>query len=306
MDSIHRNQPDAQSQVELRHIRYFLALARELHYGRAADQLFISQSGLSKQIMQLEKLVGARLFDRNKKVVNLTPSGQFLKERLSNFQGQLNCIFEQLSLVAQGIEGEIKLGFVGSAITDVVPDLMLKAKDHFPGIVFSLYHMPNQLQIEKLLSNEIDIGLSRIANPPPELDKVLVQEDTFSLVVPANHPLKRVKDEDVSEILRQEDFIFFDPNYSPDYHATVLSICNTLGFQPKRRHNSGHPYTIFRLVDAGLGICIAPTSLKKGFNLDIKFIELDHLPQRAKLYAVWNKSNTNPCFSKIKGIITQI
>ena len=117
-------------------------------------------------------------------------------------------------------------------------------------------------------------------------------KETFSLVVPAGHALSSCNFTSLSP-LAEEGFILFSSDYSPDYYRTVLSICEDAGFHPKISHKSVHAHTIFRLVEAGLGVAIVPTSLQQGFQMNIRFIELQNIRQRAVLKAVWKSDHHN-------------
>ena len=125
-------------QLELRHFHYFLAVADELHYRKAAEKLFISQPGLSRQIKQMEEILETPLFIRNKKKVTLTPAGAYLKAEVEFIINHLEVTKKQLKLVAEGNFGEIRIGFLGSAMQTVVPNLLLKLRDKYPQIKTSL------------------------------------------------------------------------------------------------------------------------------------------------------------------------
>ncbi len=280
-------------QLELRHFHYFLAVADELHYRKAAEKLFISQPGLSRQIKQMEEILETPLFIRNKKKVALTPAGAFLKAEVEFIINHLEVTKKQLKLVAEGDFGEIRIGFLGSAMQTVVPNLLLKLRDKYPQIKTSLDELSNNAQVNAILKDKLDIGFVRLARVPEELGIKTVFKDTFSLVLPKDHSITNDNFKNISQ-LAGEDFILFSQDYSPLYFDTVMSICEDAGFTPKVSHKSVHAQTIFKLVENKLGIAIVPTSLQYGFKMGVKFIELQNIKQRAELSVIWKKDNRNP------------
>ena len=133
---------------------------------------------------------------------------------------------------------------------------------------------------------------------PDELNSKPVFKDTFSLVLPANHSISSENFISLTQ-LKEEAFILFEKEYSPAYYKSVMSIFDHGKFIPIVSHTTVHANTIFKLVENGFGIAIVPTSLKLGYDMPIKFIELSKIPQRTVLSAVWNRKNRNPMLSKI-------
>ena len=282
-----------QSSPEFRHLSYFLMVAETLNFRQAAENLFISQPGLSRQIQQLEQNLGVTLFNRTKRRVSLTPAGHYLRKEALQVQNHMDRIRRNIGLIEKGEEGEIRIGFVGSAMQEVIPELLISLNERFPGIHTSLYELSNAHQVEALLRDELDIGFVRFNRVPEPLTLREVMVDTFSLVLPTQHPLAS-EDFQGMEQLAGEAFILFERNYSPEYYDQVMSICEDVGFSPRISHRSVHANTIFRLVSSGLGVSIVPTTLREGFDLPVRFIELTDNPQRAILSAVWRTDSQQP------------
>ena len=280
-------------QLELRHFKYFMAVAEELHYRKAAEKLFISQPGLSRQIKQMEEILEVKLFIRSKKKVALTEAGQYLKEEVQFILNHLEITKKQLKLIDEGNSGELRIGFLGSAMQQVIPKLLLGLRDAFPSIKTSLEELSNQAQVNAIMKDKLDMGFVRLARVPKELELKPVFEDTFSVVVPEDYPIDQLSFKGMQD-LQHEHFILFSQDYSPLYFDTVMSICEDAGFTPKVSHKSVHAQTIFTLVENKLGIAIIPTSLQYGFNMNVKFIALNKIKQRAVLSLIWKKDNRNP------------
>lgn len=280
-------------QIELRHFNYFLAVAEELHFRKAAEKLFISQPGLSRQIKQMEEILDTQLFLRDKKKVTLTPAGKYLKGEVEFILNHLELTQKQLKTIGAGNLGEVRIGFLGSAMQAVIPKLLLQLKKSSSGIKTSLEELSNSAQVDAILKDKLDIGFVRLARVPKGIQIAPVHKDTFSVVLPKNHWLNRSGFKNMAQ-LRDEDFILFAQEYSPLYYDTVMSICEDVGFSPKVSHKSVHAQTIFKLVENSLGIAIVPTSLQHGFQMDVKFIELKKIPQKAILSVIWKVDNRNP------------
>lgn len=285
-------------QIEIRHLRYFLAVADELHFRKAADRLFISQPGLSRQIKQMEIELGIDLFERTNKKVVLTKAGKYLKEELGHLLKNLNDSFDHAQMIHEGMEGQINFGYVGSAMQNVIPELLLKIKEEHPRVHYSLREMENPDQIDALIHKEIDLAFVRLDKVPKGLEIYPVFEDTFSLVLPQHHEIDKENFKGLRS-LKEEPFILFDQSYSPAYYEQVMQIFKKSGFHPVISHNTVHASTIFRLVENNLGLSIVPSSLGLGYNMNIKFIELDKIRQKTVLSVAWNKSNRNPILAKI-------
>ena len=288
--------------MELRHLSYFQAVAEELNYRKAAERLFISQPGLSRQIKQLEEELGVQLFERDKKRVELTAAGAYLKGEVDFVLNHLETTKQQLLEIAAGREGELRIGFLGSASNQVLPDLLKKLSSNFPKITTSLEELSNQTQVEMIQKDKLDLGFVRLASVPEDLEIKVVFRDSFSLVVPNDHPIQIGDFKSVGQFADQS-FILFSSDYSNYYYEQILGICRDAGFMPKIKHKSVHALTIFRLVENGLGVAIVPTSLKKGYDLGVRFMEIPGISQFTELSVIWKPENRNPVLVKVLGMI---
>ena len=286
------------NRIELRHLKYFLAVAEDLHFRKAAERLYISQPGLSRQIKQMEKELGFPLFERTNKKVLLTKPGEYLKKEVHLLLKNLDDIITHAQYLHEGVVGEIKFGYVGSAMQNVLPNLLLKIREKNKNIHFNLKEMENPDQINALLEQEIDLGFVRLKRVPRGLNIHPVFEDTFSLVLPKDHLINEGNFKNLSQ-LQKEDFILFEQSYSPDYFDQVMQIFKDSGFVPTISHNTVHASTIFKLVENNFGVSIVPSALQKGYSGNIKFIEMNKIKQRTVLSVAWNSANRNPILDKV-------
>lgn len=286
-------------QLELRHFTYFLAVAEELHFRKAAERLFISQPGLSRQIKQMEEIIGAALFIRDKRNVRLTAAGEYLKKEITYIFNHIDFAVRQTTLIDKGSEGEVRVGFLGSAMQSVIPKFLIKADQEYSKIQFSLEEMSNYDQVKGIINDQLDIGFVRLARVPKGVCRKAVESDTFSLVVPKDHFLDKDNFTNMNQVAK-EHFVLFSSDYSSVYYNKIVSICEDQGFTPIVSHKSVHAQTIFKLVESKLGVAIVPTSLQKGFDLNIKFLEIPNISQRAELSVIWKSDNRNPALEKVR------
>ncbi len=293
------------NQLEFRHFKYFLAVAKELHFRKAAELLYISQPGLSRQIKQMEEDLGIKLFERNNRKVELTKAGEYLQKELSNHFKRLDDIINHAQLLDKGIDGKLKLGYVGSAMQQLIPELLLKFREISPDVLVNLTEMDNRSQIQALFDLDIDVGFVRLERVPRGLKIHTAREETFSLVLPENHPVDEQNFKNLVQF-KNENFILFDASYSESYYEKVMQIFDDSGFYPNVSHSTVNASSIYRLVENHFGISIVPTSLHYGYNFKIKFIELKNISQRTALKIVWNSKNTNPVLLNFTGIIKDL
>ncbi|MCK0136035.1 LysR family transcriptional regulator [Arenibacter sp. S6351L] len=281
------------NQLELRPLRYFLVLAETLHYRKAADILFISQSALSQQIKQLEAILGVTLFDRTNRKVALSRPGQLLVKEAQLILNQLEDSMERWQLTNDGVMGQLKIGFVGSAMQMYLPSILKQFGKKYTKINFYLEELTNTEQIRALEHEELDIGFMRSNIVSPDLRIKSVYKENFSLVLPEDHFITKDNFKHMGQ-LSEESFILFPNENSPMYFQQIQNLCADQGFSPRISHKSIHGPTIFKLVENGMGISIVPNSLRDEHNYKIKFLELDKVPHRTELFAAWKKNNTNP------------
>ncbi len=289
-------------QLELRHLRYFLAVAEELHFRKAAEKLFIAQPGLSRQIKQLEDGIGYKLFHRHQRKVELTVAGEFLAKECRKVFSFLEGAIDRAAHLSAGNTGELKIGYVGSAMQEVLPSILKLIRKEFPEIHFDLRQWDNQRQVEAIMDGALDIGMVRMDSLPSSLKKKEMQSDTYSIVLPKDHPISNRSFKDLGQ-LKSEKFILFDPSYSESYYRQMMRIFDDAGFNPDIAHKTVHASTIYSLVENGFGVSVVPSSLKKGYDYDLKFIEMKKSVHRTTLLATWNPENKNPSMKHFLSVL---
>jgi DNA-binding transcriptional LysR family regulator len=244
--------------MELRHLRYFRAVAEELHFGRAAERLHVAQPPLSQQIRQLERELGVRLLARTTRRVELTPAGQAYFKRAVAILEAVDDAGDQARRVARGVEGHLAIGCVGSATYSLLPNLVRALREALPGVDVSVRgEMLAPAQIAALLSGEIDLALLR---PPVEESGLVVEtvrRDRLLIGLPEGHPLAGRAELRASD-LRDEEFVAHTGHGRSVMNSVLTAICADAGFVPRVRHQVEETSTLVTLVAAGLGVAVVP------------------------------------------------
>ncbi len=259
--------------MELRHLTYFLAVASELNFTKAAEKLFISQPPLSRQIKELEEELGLKLFDRNNKKVSLTDAGKYFEKEIKELFLNLERIQLKTQKIAQNKSGDFCIGYTSSTFSYVISKLIQHLSALYPYVAFKLFEVSTLKQIADLEQGKLDLGILRAPLVSTKLHSKLWFEDTYSLVY--NKQKLDINSEDEISQLVNEVFVFFNKDYAPYYYNSLLEICSSFGFIPNVVHESNSIVSIIQLIKNGLGVSIVPSSLSKSYASDsIGFIEL--------------------------------
>jgi DNA-binding transcriptional LysR family regulator len=278
--------------MELRHLRYFSVLAEELHFGRAARRLSISQPPLSVAIRQLEDSVGARLFERNSKEVRLTHAGEALRISARRLLQQAQEAATEARDVASGSAGRLRIGFVGAMLYRGLPPALRAFQAKHPAVRITLNELNSGVQIAELLHDRLDLGFVHTSRMPPELHHRLLLSEPFVCCLPAGHALARKKVLAPAD-LRDQPFVLFSREASPDYHERILSICADAGFLPEVRHEVRHWLAVVSLVSQGMGVALVPQAMRNSALRGAVFRPLDRAVAQSEAYGVWRTGPPN-------------
>ena len=259
--------------MELRHLKYFLAVAEELNFTKASEKLFISQPPLSRQIMELEEEIQARLFIRNNKKVELTEAGKYFEKEVRVLFQDLERISIKTKKIAENVSGEFRIAYISSIYAEVISELIKHLKEQFPYVNFKLFEVSTTKQIAALEQGKIELGIIRSPIKSPKIKTQLWFQDGFSVVY--NKSVIQINSEAEIPNLKDETFVFFNKDYAPHYHEVLLQLCAFYGFTPKVVHESNNVNSIVQLVKNGLGISIVPSNIaKNNQDPEIGFVEL--------------------------------
>jgi DNA-binding transcriptional LysR family regulator len=244
-------------EIELRHLRYFLAVADTLHFGRAAKKLGMAQPPLSQQIRRLEELLGAPLFERTTRGVTLTPAGAVLRERALSSMARLADDIEQTRRVARGEEGRLTVGFSGSVMFTELPMAIQAYRRAYPRVEVQLREMWTSQQLVALVDGSIDVGFLRDGERRPDLELTPILREPFHVALPTDHALRRQRAVDPAS-LKGEPFVLFARRMGALAFDRTMRCCLDAGFQPEIVQEAPQFPTLIRLVAAGLGISLVP------------------------------------------------
>ncbi|WP_284978500.1 LysR substrate-binding domain-containing protein [Arthrobacter sp. fls2-241-R2A-200] len=248
--------------MELRQLRYFLVVAEELHFGRAAERLHLTQPPLTVAIRRLERELGVQLFDRTTRRVTLTPAGEAFRHRVHGAVHELDEAADDVASVAAGMSGRIRLGFVSSASYTTVPEAIRRFREQRPRVELALSPLTSGEQIEQLLDGDLDLGLVRDPGEIPGLRMDLVSTEDLTAVLPETHTLAS-RAEIQPQDLEGEPMILFPYRLMPGFVARVLRLFEGLETSPQIVQQVVHQETVLGLVSAGLGISILPESVSR-------------------------------------------
>lgn len=284
--------------INLRRLEYFVSVAAELHFGRAAERLGIAQPPLSQQIKKLEGELGARLFDRSRRSVALTEAGAALLPEARRLLALAASVAAIPRDVQEGKTGRLRLGFIGSAGYRLVPALLRHTCEHLPDVTFELSELPTADQLDRIEDGTLDLGLVR---PPVLRDSVRtasVWSEPFVAALPAGHRLAALTAIDPAE-LRDEPFVIFPRGRGPGLFETILRLCETHGFAPHVAQEAVQMQTIVGLVGAGLGVSIVPASVQDFRLPGVVYRPLDQTGEQSTVALVWNPELTSAARDRV-------
>lgn len=260
--------------MELRHLRYFVAVAEERNFTRAAQRLHIAQPPLSRQIQQLEEMLGVQLFERESRPLKLTDTGRFFYSHAVQLLAQ-TAELESMTKRVGKIERSMSIGFVGSTLYGMLPKIIRRFRAENGAVELSLHEMSTMDQIKALKEGRIDVGFGRIRHEDPSVRRVVLREERMIVALPIGHPLESAKPVLSLHDLLGETLIIFPKAPRPSYADQVLAAFHDRALKPHRIFETRELQIALGLVAMGEGISIVPSSvygLKRG---DVSYKELD-------------------------------
>jgi len=249
-------------QIELRHLRYFLAVAETLHFSKAARRLGMAQPPLSQQIKRLEQLLGHVLFERTTRGVKLTPAGQLLARRARSTMEKVDEDLAQVRRLGRGEEGTLTVGFSGSVMFTELPAAIQSFRHRYPKVELRLRELVTSAQIAALLNGQIDLAFLRDGDPTEGIRITTLLREKYVAVLPEAHPLARRRTLSV-KALEGEPFIMFARRMGPLAYDRTIACCERGGFRPNIVQDAPQWLTLVRLVSAGLGVSLAPACVAR-------------------------------------------
>lgn len=285
--------------MELRHLRYFVAVAEELHFGRAAKRLHIAQPPLSQQIRALEADVGVALFWRNQRGVSLTPAGRVFLQEAYKVLADAEQAIVKAQRASRGEIGVLRIGFVTSAAYGKLPEIIRAFRAHYPDVTLELQEQGTLAQLERLQGGAQDVGFLRLdesmatAQRAEGLHLEPVWHEPFVVALPERHRLAEQSAIALPE-LASEDFVFLPRARSPNIYDQVMTLCREAGFSPRIVQEASLTQTILALVAAGLGVTITPASSQSQPPPGLLFRPIAGATCETQMLAVWRAQDPSP------------
>ncbi|MDL2401004.1 LysR family transcriptional regulator [Rhizobium mayense] len=278
--------------MDFKRLSYFLAVAEELHFGRASARLGIAQPPLSRQIAQFEKEIGAVLFDRSRSQIRLTQAGELLLERAREILERLDQTEREVMRIGQGIAGRLRIAFVGTATFGVLPNIIKAFRAAHPDIELALSAMNNAELKRALIQREIDIAVARPSLDDAELKSETLTKEPLILALPDTYSdhLGTLKLAD----LKGATFVLFPRRPRPSYADYVLDVCRTDGFIPASQVMAQDYLTAISLVSVGVGISVVPESVAQNERPGVIYRHYEGCNPGTQLSLNYRRDNRSP------------
>lgn len=285
------NDPD---RIELRHLRYFLAVAERLNFHAAADHLDIAQPALSQQVRQLEDRLGATLFRRTTRSVSLTLAGEAFLPRVRHVLEGVHAAAEQARRAQRGQVGTVRIGFVTLAVHGVLGEALRAVSVHNPDLSFDLVEMGTDEQLDAVRTGALDIGLCRPHDRAVwRLASRVVWRGPYMLALPQEHRYAGRKRLRLRE-LAEEPWVMFARSTQPGLYDRVLAACAAAGFAPRIVQHASQKPTIIALVRAGVGVALIPSFMEASMGPGVVLLPVSGKLPKVELTAVWRREPDAP------------
>ena len=260
--------------MEIRHLRYFVAVAEEQNFTRAAERLYIAQPPLSRQIQQLEEELGVILFERGSRPLQLTEAGKFFYNHAKKLLAKAAEIKTMTQRVGQ-IERSLSIGFVATTLYGLLPRIIRQFREQHGVVELTLHEMTTSEQIDALKSGKIDVGFGRLRVEDPSIRRILLREEPLMVALPSTHPLA-VKGDDVTlKDLVDEPLLVFPKQPRPSFADQILALFYDRGLSPSKVMEVRELQIAIGLVAAGEGLTIVPSSMHAFIRQDVSYLELN-------------------------------
>lgn len=281
--------------MDIRQIKYFLELSKELHFWKTSQRMFITQSALSRQIKSLEEELGIQLFERSKRKVKLTEAGAFFRDKWEVLLEEIERVDLQAKKIHQGATGLLRIGHPGSIAYSFMPKLITKISETLPDLKMELIE-PTDISFEQMLLNyQLDVAFRRDPAKNPALESSFLYSEAFALAVPINHPLNK-KNFDSLQDIKDEKFILSSMGQHTSYNSSLRQMFKDYDFEPNIYIETDFSGMGLGLVSRGIGVTILPFSYSFSALPNVRFIPL---PYEMNLYVSWRKNEHSPLLNNV-------
>jgi len=291
--------------MELRHLRYFVAVAESLSFREASRKLHVSQPSLSVQVKQLEEEVGVRLFHRSKRHVEITRGGEVFLNTAREVLSMLERGSSAARQAQQGEAGTIRIGFIPTASFAILPRLLEEITKQLPLVEVELKEWPEATQIRELQSGALDIGISHLEELSEQIEGMLLTRERLILVLPKHHQAARKKAVNFDDV-RDDLLLIPHKDLFPTLHRVIVSAFVAGGVTPNRTQAIEHVQTAVALTAANAGFAFVPESADKLWSQDVIFRPLDAVVPKFETMALWLRGSADPLVRRVLEILRHI
>lgn len=291
--------------IELRHLRYFLAVAEELNFGRAAERLNITQPSLSRQIQNLEKELGTILFERHQRQIKLTLPGQIFLEEAEEILTRFEQGIHVLKRASRGEIGQLNLGFQGSSVYDIIPISVKIFRDRFPDVEIIMQNLTTSEQVMAIAENRLDVGFVIPPITDTSLQVEILLEEPLVLALPESHPLASASTVDITA-LAHEPLILASRDRGCGLYEQIFDIYHRAGIRPNVVCAAREMQVMLGFVAAGIGISLLPSHVKNFQRTGVVYRTLTPTAPIAGLAIAWKNHFPNPSLSAFLEIVRQM
>ena len=285
--------------MELRKLRYFVVLAEELHFGRAARRLHITQPPLSMAIQSLEEELGVKLFTRAPRRVAVTHAGAAFLEQARTLLARAQDAIELARAADRGEVGRLTIGFMSATIYTLLPPLLRDFAARFPAVKLELRELAMPQQLVQLRSGEIDVGFVRPPVEDAELEAETVLREPLVVALPRGHPLAKLR-RIPARRLGAESFVLFQRQPGLVLHHLVVRFCVQNGFTPRVAQEATQSHAVVGLVSAGIGVALVPESVQKTRMRGVEYRPLLEKSPPVETALAWRRADASPALAAFR------
>jgi DNA-binding transcriptional LysR family regulator len=291
--------------MKLAHLRAFVMLAEERHFGRAAERLAMAQPPFSQQIKTLEEELEVTLVSRARRPIELTSAGRAFLHEARRILHQVEAARATARRVGAGYEGRLAIGVVGSAAVEFLPDILRRFRERWPAVTLSVREMPSPLQLEALVNGGLDLGFVRPPVVDPTLTVRVIAQEPFVIALPIEHaaahrPALRLAD------LSGTPLVIFGEEEAPGFHGQIMHLCQRAGYAPSLVQEASQMTTMIALVAAGLGAAVVPRAARRLAIEGVCYRPIIDESPLADLCAVWRRDHANRGIAEMITLIDEL
>ncbi|MDM5433618.1 LysR family transcriptional regulator [Bacillus hominis] len=289
--------------MDIRKMRYFITVAEELNFSRAAERLMMAQPPLSQEIRKLEEELGVQLFHRTKRMVELTDAGKIFLEGARQTLLQVDRTIKETQLTNEGKIGHLIIGFVDS--TETVIDILKTFRERYPKIQLILREMTTDQQIKALYEKQIHIGFIRSEQNNEVLSSEVCSEECLKLVLHQDHPLTSLPNISIKSLI-DEPFILFPRHFGTNFYDLIISYFWKHGVSLNIVQEAIQMQTIVNLVAAGMGISVVPSSVESYKKSGVIYKEIQENTPKINLYAGWRQDEKSVVLENFLTVVREV